>query len=381
LASQFSRNWFWAPGPRIEHGEGVLTMGKVDFLMRAKSAIGRSIALIVLLALAGTAEASGVPETSAIAPPNLSEWGLHCWCLTARHTPQRIVRADNNGRLLRLAVGGVTRAELDRKLPGVTESQLALLQTYGLLTHDGDLYATAFPVFGPETIGPIRARLADLARHTAVQLRPDVETIAASARAQKHPGAAYAMVFGYALDGTLWDELPRRTPLPDTTLDLDHPFWRGAFWAIYPERSGAPGRNDATLGGRTLVAVWTDSTVNALNAKLHAAMAKGSPVDLSNLPIVIDRSGDPVHTAGHRIAKNLTAALVDSQEGRALLAQFPQGLRRQAVLAIAHEFIWSVMEELVRDRTVPPAPAFAPGQRGEKNLEDLMFIIEERTPS
>src|SRR5262249_53187493 len=89
--------------------------------------------LLASLPIQSARAASAVPGVSS----SLSDWGLHCWCLTARRTPQRIIRADNNGRLLQLAVGGITRAELDRKLPGASDSQLTLLQTYGLLSHDG----------------------------------------------------------------------------------------------------------------------------------------------------------------------------------------------------------------------------------------------------
>jgi hypothetical protein len=357
------------------------TNAKVAFLRFGKGFIVLPAKLLAALALTSASQAAPTPHSPASASSSLSDWGLHCWCLTARHTPQRIIRADNNGLILRLAAGGITRAELDRKASGVTESQLALLQAYGLLTHDGDRYTTAFPIFGPETIGPIREKLAALALRTAPQLRPDIETIVASARTQGYPRSAYALVFGYALDGTLWDELPRHVRLPDTTLDLDHPFWRGALWAIYPERSGAPGRNDAAVQGRTLVVVWTDSTANALNARLDAARSKGAIADISNLPIVIDRSGDPVHGAGQRIAKILADALVESEEGRALLASFPRNLRQQALLAIAHEFIWSVMEQLVHDQIVSPPSVLSSQQKGKGNLEDLMFIIEKGTRS
>lgn len=331
-------------------------------------------AITTALVLALPADEARAAET---APSNFSDWGLHCWCLTARHTPQRIVRADNNGRVLQLAVGGITRADLDRELRHVSESQLILLQSYGLLTHDGERYITTFPIFGPETIGPMRARLAALASRTTPALRADVQTIVASARAQGHPGSAYAMVFGYALDGTLWDELKRRGFLPDTVIDLDHPFWRGAFWAIYPERSGAPGRNDVALGGRTLVGIWTDRTVAALNARLDAARAAGSGVDLADLPAVVDRPDDPVHGAGHKIAATLATALLDSDAGRALLAQFPERLRQQALLALAHEFIWSVLDELVMANVVQLPGGQSAQQPTDAELMDLMFVVSE----
>lgn len=347
-------------------------------ILTRRAALARWMAVAAVMAgLAGTSSATGPARK---APINLSDWGLHCWCITARRTPQGIIRADNNGQILALAAGGIARAELDRKLPGVLESQLALLQAYGLLTRKGDLYTTAFPVFGPELIGPIRAKLAVLSRRTAEQVQPDVQSIVASARAQHHPASAYAMVFGYALDGTVWEEMRRRGLLPNTTLDLDHPYWRGVFWAMYPERIGVPGRNETEIGGRTLVGIWTDATVASLNESLDQAQSGTATAQLADLPMVIERKGDPIHDAGRRIATKVTAQLVDSPEGRALLAGFPPELRQQALLAVAHEFIWSVMEQLVADRVVErPAILSSPHASGA-DVRHLLFVIDAGQP-
>jgi hypothetical protein len=139
---------------RRRHEHEVLRSKKNHFFIEP----GVSIKTVVgMTAIAFLALSASAQSATTSAPESLSGWGLHCWCLTARHTPQRIVRSDNNGSVLQLAVGGITRAELDRSLPGVSESQLALLQTYGLLSYDGVRYTTAFLVFGPERINPIRA--------------------------------------------------------------------------------------------------------------------------------------------------------------------------------------------------------------------------------
>jgi hypothetical protein len=312
---------------------------------------------------------------AADAPASLSDWGLHCWCLTARHTPQRIVREDDNGRILRLLQSGMTRAELAAALPGLKDSQLALLEAFGLVVRSSDSYRTAFPVLAPETIKPVRARADEIASRMASSLRSDVDIVTASARAQGYPDSAYAMVFGYALDGAVWEALKERSSLPDTALDLEHPYWRGAFWAIYPERTGAPGRNEVPVGERLLIGVWTDHTVDGVNAMLASARVPGFPNDLQNVPQIVDRPGDPVHDAAHRVAVKLAKALLDSDDGKAMLALFPSALRQQAILAVAHELIWSVMEQLVRGGIVrSPAVLSAAIPRNEQ-IKSLMFTI------
>jgi hypothetical protein len=218
-----------------------------------------------------------------------------------------------------------------------------------------------------------------MAVHTTPSLRPDVEVIVASARAQGHPESGSAIVFGYALDGTFWEELRRRGPMPNTTLDLDHPFWRGAFWAIYPERTHSLGRNDVVLGARTLIGVWSEDNVEKLNAKLQAARASGG-ADLTGLPIVVNRPGDPVYAAGQRIARVLASALLDSDDGRALLTQFPERLRQQAIIVLAHEFIWSIMDELTRSGVLQTSVARSAQHLSDADLRAFLFIVTEEEP-
>jgi hypothetical protein len=186
------------------------------------------------------------------------------------------------------------------------------------------------------------------------------------------------MVFGYALDGVFWRALKERSALPDTVLDIEHPYWRGAFWAIYPERAGAPGRNEVLIGDRLLVGVWTDHTVDGVNAMLNSVQTAGALGDLQQIPQIVDRPGDPVHEAAGRIAATLTIALLDSDEGKAMLAQFPPDLRDQAILAVAHELIWSVMDRLVRDGSVSPAPVLRTTEPNQQQTKSLMFTIFDK---
>jgi hypothetical protein len=183
------------------------------------------------------------------------------------------------------------------------------------------------------------------------------------------------MVFGYALDGAIWEALGRRTPLPDTALDLDHPFWRGAFWAIYPERTDAPGSNEVRVGPKSLFGVWTNHTVVPLNAALDRAQANGLTDNLKSLPEITDRPGDAVHDAGQRIAMKLVGALLDSDDGRAALELFPSALRQQAILAVAHEFIWSTLNQLVRDGAVRTPAALTAELPSDAQTRALMFLV------
>jgi hypothetical protein len=349
----------------------------LDHVQRRIAAFGLTV---VIWLVAGNVHAEKVE-----APSNLAEWGLHCFCITARHTPHAIVKADNNGRILWRARNGTTLEELRAVGASATDSQISLMRTYGLLTEEGGRFTTAFPILGPDIIVPLRTRLRGLANRLAPEVAPEAKTIASLLARAGYRGNSYAVVFGYALDGLLWDELRNRDALPDTTLDLDHPIWRGAFWAIYPERSGAPGTNEVALNGSNLVAVWTDHTVIALNDRL--ASAKGSPttVDLTTgktavgrMPVVRNTRDDPIHAAAQRIAVVTATALLDTSEGRALLESIPHASRSQAVVILAHELIWDITDSLVVAGAIVRPAALDGDRPGAAQLNQLMFLRVSR---
>ena len=326
-----------------------------------------------------------VPDRSA--PEDIAQWGLHCFCITARHTPHGVIRTDSSGRILWLARTGVTKSDLRAEQIPVTDSQILLLRTYGLLEQDGDRLTTTFPVLGPDVMSALRERLRGLAVDLAPQLTPDVAAISSRLARADHARYAYAVVFGYALDGLLWDELRKRNALPDTALDLDHPLWKGAFWAIFPERSGTPGTNEDSLGDRTLVSVWTDHTVAPLKGLVQSitdtkADGQGgvrAGLDL-DLPVIDNTEGDFVHDRAKAIAVATAATLMDSRMGGEILSSIPQASRQQAVLIVAHEFIWDLIERLVELGAIQAPAALNASAPTRMQLQELLFVRAQQKP-
>jgi hypothetical protein len=318
-------------------------------------------------------------------PPDLAEWGLHCFCLTARQTPHSIVRLDDNGRLLYRAVRGVTVAALRNEGFAAGESQIRLLQAFGLLRKTGDRLATAFPVLGSDVVVPLRGRIADVTHDLAEAIAADAAGICTILGNAGHAASAYAVVFGYALDGLLWRRLARRNVLPATRLGIDHPFWRGAFWAVHPERVGAAGTNETEEGRASLVTVWTAELAASLRMTTvigpvrdacrrvddehDGLFASGLPV-----PVVKARRGDLIHRLASRIAAIVARFLLDPPRGRVLLGLLPGVAGEVATVIVAHELIWDLMARCVANRIVPEPSAFASGSPTAEQLRSLMFI-------
>ena len=312
--------------------------------------------------------------TDASPPPDLARWSLHCFCLGARSTPHRIIRLDDNGELLHSAVGGTRIEDLVSTGLEVTESQLWLLDAYGLIERDGDHVETAFPVLGPEAVAVVRGAAEQAAAKALPRVGDEASRLVEELGSLDLAGHGFALIFGHALDGVLWDLLGERGGIPNVTLDLANPFWNGAFWALYPGRRGSAGTNELVGQGAVLVMVWDDDSADALrslasNPEIEAGLFS---VDRRTSRHLIPRLGPvPIVEVGgvlDKISRVLAREVVDVIPGpdgsMALLEQAGVAARgEEATVIVAHEVIWS-MTELLRDSGVvtPPTDAGIEGR-------------------
>lgn len=320
------------------------------------------------------------PAGASAAPDDLGQWGLHCFCIEAVATPHSIIQTDGNGRILLRAIGGTTIGKLRSEGIIATESQLRLLRLFGLIRREGDTITTAFPVLGEQEMAGLRLQSAKLGKRIARQIAPQVRSIHAELARQGHEQSGYAIVFGYALDAVLWDRPAIKSRLPQTALTIKQPYWRGAFWAMYPERTGSAGRNEIGIDGIKLVMVWSDPVVDRLNrfaesseAKtLLARVAADPDAARPGFPVVRDRAGDPLHDPSVAIADAVANALVESHEGRALLKSVPRASEQEALLIMAHELIWDVADALVAAKALR-YPAVLGSRAADAPLTPLLY--------
>ena len=313
-----------------------------------RGSLGSIASFAAMTLVAAPAAASGAPD-------DLGQWGLHCFCIDAVATPHSVIRMDDNGRILLRAIDGTTLAKLRSEGLKASDSQLRLLRLFDLIKRDGDTIRTAFPVLGQRDMAGLRARSAELGKRIAREVAPHVGSIQAELRRQGLEQSDYAVVFGYALDAVLWDRPAIKSRLPATALTVKQPYWRGAFWAMYPERPGSAGRNEIGQDKAKLVMVWADPVVDRLNLFAETSEAKALLSRIAanpdtarpGFPIIRDRPGDRLHDPSVAIADAVANALVESDEGRALLKAVPRANEQEALLIMAHELIWDVSEALL----------------------------------
>jgi len=334
-------------------------------------------------------------------PHDLADWSLHCFCIAARRTPQAVIRLDCNGRLLLAASQGIALGELRERGLLVADSQLLLLREFGLVEVEGDQVRTAFPILDPLSMTSIRAALRDDAARLVASWDGELAAIHRMLSDRNLRNHAFAIVFGYVLDGMLWTLLRYRRAVPETALTLEQPYWRGAFWALWPPREASAGTNELRTTSARLVMTWTPATAVALAHLAHdpalaadllicgTRTARGAAEiqtvhlqgtadgDRWRVPAIRTNVDGPLAQAGGRMVLAIEASLAslgDSAGLNATLRAAAVDDSKVATVILAHELIWEIAELLVAERKVERPAVAVDASPSSGALADLMFV-------
>jgi hypothetical protein len=354
--------------------------------------------LSALLCRCGFAQSYQPQEAT---PHDLSKWQLICFCEAKESTPHFAVQADTNGQILYFAQSGATKTQLEKLIGSpILTSQLALLQDWRLLKRNGETYTTNIPVLGPEKNGLVRAQMRDAAIRLVPEIRPNVQKIASVLKQKGLSDNLYSVIFSYVFDGLPWEQLKANHATPDLQLTADHPFWDGAFWAIYPPRTDVPGTNSSGSDGITLHMTWTSTVLEPLNAlqsapNLHSVLQRVAEGNCRNLviedekhnswnlsrpdgscafPVIHEKAEDPIHAAGEQIAQKIAAAVLESDTS----ALVKEGATpQQAYVIEAHELIWEVLSLMTQQGVLQQPAVLHNPTTDTRSLLPLLLVTVE----
>jgi hypothetical protein len=336
------------------------------------------------------------------APEDLANWSLHCFCVTARRTPHAVIRLDGNGRLLLAASGGVAVSALRERGLLAADSQLVLLREFGLVAVEGDQVRTTFPILHPPVITGLRAALRDEAAQLVLGWTSELATIHRLLSDRNLLSHAFAIVFGHVLDGMLWTLLRYRRAVPETTLTLEQPYWRGAFWAMWPPRYASAGTNELRTESARLVMTWTPATVEALGqlasdptlaADLQAAGGRVAQdaAEIQSVHLQSTATGDrwrvpairtgvdgPLAQAGGRMLLAIEASLASVAQREGVGAALRTACfddSKVATVILAHELIWEITELLVNEGKLERPAVAVEASPTTSALADLMLVV------
>jgi hypothetical protein len=333
-----------------------------------------------LFAAALAQGASALPE-----PDSIKDFEMICYCGARVGTPHGVVAMDDNGRILSAARRPITKEQLIARGIPVEDSQLRVLRDWGLLDKSGDRYVARMGIFGPTEMGALRARLAPLVTKAVQANRGHFDAIAAELRRRGHSDAAHTIAFSYVLDGLLWEQLKKMGKMSDVEPNIDHPYWNGTFWAVFPKPASAPGTNSFTKSGVELQMMWKNDVVRfyqpvaddpeigrwleSLGSAPHGVALPPPNNKLIARAIVInERNSDPLYLEGLSIAQSVADILASQDFSDIMSAQSDS----DRVIIAAHEFIWRALDEISRQPGFGEPAALA---RGTDKLSDVAPLL------
>lgn len=318
-------------------------------------------------------------------PPDLRDFGQICFCTSRVATPHMVIAYDSNGPLLYLTRNGATREQLADAGVLVAESQIRVLKDWGLLRENKKVLITAFPVLEPGAMGALRARLRPVAKRLLPALLPHTAAIKRELISRGQQEAAYALLFSYVLDGLVWDELRSTGKLPKLDITVEHPYWAGTFWAVYPKQDAMPGTNTRSEGRASLKMMWNPKVLQQVNefyaepqtGKWIGTLAAGAPASQlfagsQAKPVLVrEDRGDPIYTHAAAIAGRIAEAVIATD----LAQELPAANESQRLLIGTHELIWIILADLAAAEEIQPPAVLNAGAKSSSDLAPLMVAV------
>lgn len=311
---------------------------------------------------------SAAPAAAPADPPDLKDYGLICFCTARTATPHGLVKSDNNARILLLARDGVTKAQISAAGEPVSDSQLQALLDWGLVTQKDDRFTTSFPILGSAQMAALRARLEPVSTELIRKIAPDLKAVQGELHARGQVESAEAVLFGYILDGLTWRALEEAKALPSQDLDVEHPYWNGAFWAVFPRQEAMPGTNSRTEGKTEIRMMWTQPVLPWFERLVRSGGASAVP----GAVVVREASADPIYLRGRAAAAHIASAVMATK----LDDVIPSAGPKQRALIATHELIWMLLDRANRDLGFKAPAVLKDGATSLRDVKPLVVVIE-----
>ncbi|HEV8151024.1 MAG TPA: hypothetical protein VGP61_12630, partial [Gemmatimonadales bacterium] len=211
--------------------------------------------------------------------------------------------------------------------------------------------------------------------------------------------AGYAVVFSYVLDGLVWEELWPDTALVSTDITLEKPYWNGAFWAVSPKRTRAPGTNSYRIDdSATVTLTWTDGTLKLLGplqrkpnlaALVHAIRQRDTalvPAELRPygllhangnpaVAVIEERSGNTVSVAGRAMARMVAQQMNEWLAHAEVQRRLGTDNRGLALLIAYHEYMWELLGALTDQHVLQEPAAFGSAAPTPEGVRPLILLV------
>jgi hypothetical protein len=338
---------------------------------------------------------------------DLKQNDLHCYCSSKFGTPHSILNLDNNWDLVLLLRQPKTISQLDSLEIKYTQSQLKLLQQWGIITEtENDFYKTVINIYDSVQTNQLRIYSMEISQKIIQQITPDIEYLKLNLNQIDREKNIYTVLFSYILDGKVWDDMVEKKLIPKNEITLDNPLWSGEFWTTYPKRDFFCGTNSISDAGYSIKVNWSEIAIrkmipfftrwDLLEKILNDLIVKGKVEDEEAKNVFesynfFDRNGEftvPVikendSNETFKIAKSISAKVVSVIENQfdssKVKDTFGFNSYSQAIIILYHEMMWDVLNLLEQQNIISRPIAFKdPDKVQPGDISDLLIIVKSK---
>lgn len=344
-----------------------------------------------------------VGSCGPVQPPSGRDVDVYLYGDVKDLSPAAIARLDNNYEILAALKKPSSKASLLQRGTEVTDSQIELLMSYGLLERRGDLLVTRVPILDRDETTRLRALTARAASRVAEASRNSILEFKRELARSGQVGTTYPLLFSYVLDGVVWEHFGDMGLMrhQDT-----NPFWSGEVWAVSPSRGVHPGTITYWHGKAVMYVIWTEQASPVMapfmsdDRKLRECF--GDCVDRGRIadpglrelfvpyglvsesgeckfPILSERRGDPLFETADALARTIAEQAASELAPGALVGAFGFRDESQALVVAYHELMWDLLDELERTRTITKPDLLSdPSAAAKAHVGDLVFVIRKK---
>ena len=337
----------------------------------------------------------------------LDKYKITCFTSVSSMSPDNIIRMDNNGQILLSCVSGKTVKQFDSLGITYTQSQLQLLVNWDLLFMENDIYTTAFPIIKDSTANSIRSLAKFNAREDVKTFFKDIDALSNILKANGRAQSIYTILFSYVLDDLVWRRFQERSLISKHELSIEHPYWSGVVWAIYPPRTSFCGTNSISDKGVTLSINWSrnaaqimgplgpkyfdyENIINLMNDYAgkgridnKEAIKTFAPYNIfdasgnMNIPIIDETTKNMLATCCTDFSYKIADNLLQNMGVELKQKEYNFKDASQFIVVYYHEYMWELLDCMGKTNVIQKPIAFSnPEKAKPKDIGNLVFIVK-----
>lgn len=336
---------------------------------------------------------------------DLSNYDIVQYITTANNgSPDNIIKLDNNSAILLNSVEGKSAKQLNDIGIKFNESQVKLLKNWRLIKEEDNILKTNFPILNSQQTEKLRSETKQIAANLGTTLKNDVNTLKEELKKIHREKNTYSILFSYIIDGSVWSKFEKEGLIDKREVTVEHPFWDGEIWALYPKRKFSCGTNSISDQGIKLSVNWSENTLKNMTpfvadwknlfkifddyveaGKVKDAKAKEVfvPFGLFNekgvftIPVIIEKAGDPLFDICNIISNDIVKEMKELKEVNLLKKDFGFKDNKQTLIIVYHEVMWDLLDYFENQEMITKPVAFAdPDNTKPEDISSLVFFVK-----